>query len=270
MFYAAYGRFPKLRNPVTFDEKIQWYKIHHRNPLMTIMSDKVKARDYVAGLGYSHILNDLYFIKEKLEEKDFTNIPEAYVLKANHGSGLNIINNGSKQINPKEAVETMNKWLSGNYYYYGREWPYKKIEPKVICEKYLENKELGELIDYKFYCYDGKPEVLFVCSGRFSKGGVMYNAYDMDWNRIYVTKGKPGLDHEFDKPDNFDKLKRTATGLCKGFPFIRVDLYSVEGRIYFSEFTFFPDSGIVPFSPDEYNRFFGDFFKLNKYKKTDA
>ena len=260
MYYASYGKLPDLKNPITFDEKIQWYKLHHRNPLMTVMADKIKSRDYVRSLGYDHILNEVYFIKSELGYRDFDNLPDKCVIKANHGSDMNIFYDKKNNANIDEMVKTMKKWLRINRFDHTREWSYKNIEPAVICEKFLINKELGELVDYKFYCYDGKPEVLFVCAGRFSKDGVKYNAYDMDWNRIYVTKGKPGLDIEFEKPDNFEELKKTAAALSKGFPFVRVDLYSVEGKVYFSEFTFYPDTGVIPFSPDEYNKFFGDFF----------
>lgn len=266
LYFGAYGKFPNLKNPVTFDEKLQWYKLHHRNPLMTRMVDKAEAREYIRELGYSHILNEVYFIKKQLEEDDFNDLPEKYVLKATHGSAMNIICDGTKPIDKEVAVKTMKQWLRKKHYYHAREWAYKKVRPAVICEKYLENKDMGELIDYKFYCYNDKPEVMFVCAGRYSDKGVRYNAYDMDWNRIHVTKGKAGLDYEFEKPDNYEELKKTAADLCKGFPFIRIDLYSVEGKIYFSEFTFYPDSGIIPFSPDKYNKFFGDFFKLRKYR----
>lgn len=268
MYYASYGKFPDLKNPVTFDEKLQWYKIHYNNPLMTVMSDKAKVREYVKSLGYEDILNKVYFIKDRLAVEDFENLPAEYVIKATHGSDMNIICNGESCINPESAVKIMDRWLAIDRYSHTREWAYKNILPAVICEKYLENKEHGELIDYKFYCYDGKPEVMFVCSGRYSNRGVRYNAYDMNWNRIYVTKGKSNLDFEFEKPYTFNEMIKTATDLCKGFPFVRVDLYSVEGKVYFSEFTFYPDSGLIPFSPDEYNKFFGDFFKTEKFPQS--
>lgn len=265
IYYAVYGKFPNLRAPVTFDEKLQWYKLNHRNPLMTVMADKYRARKYVEDLGYADILNQLYFIKDKLTEDDFEGLPEKYVIKATHGCGMNIISDGKKPVDRIEAVKTMSSWLKTNHFYHAREWAYKNIPPAVICEKFLENKDLGELVDYKFYCYSGKPVVMFVCAGRYSDNGVRYNAYDMNWNRIYVTKGKAGLDFEFRKPETFEKMKKIAEDLCKGFPFIRVDLYSIDGSIYFSEFTFYPDSGIIPFSPDKYNKFFGDFFNLAEY-----
>ena len=132
----------------------------------------------------------------------------------------------------------------------------------MICEKYWENEAFNELIDYKFYCYNNKPEVLFVCTGRFSVDGVKYNAYDMNWNRIYTYKGKPCSDLVIEKPKTFESMISVAEKLCKGFPFVRVDLYSVKDQIIFGELTFYPDGGLMPFSPDHYNLFFGNYFIL--------
>ena len=159
----------------------------------------------------------------------------------------------------------LDRWLHRNYYDHGREWVYKHIKPLVICERYLENEEFGELIDYKFYCYGGVPEVIFVCCGRFGPEGVKYDAYDMSWNRIPAFKGKPATGLDLPRPADFEAMRDIARILSAGFPFIRVDLYSVKGRIYFGELTFYPDNGLVPFSPDSYNRFFGDFFVIPEH-----
>jgi hypothetical protein len=156
----------------------------------------------------------------------------------------------------------MNKWLKRNFYHLGREWAYKDIQPRLICEKYLENEEFNELIDYKFYCYNNKPEVLFVCTGRFSVDGLKYTAYDMNWNRIYAYKGKRDSELVIKKPDNWEEMIAIARELCQGFPFIRVDLYSVKRKVIFGELTFYLDSGTCPFTPDKYNYFLGDLFIL--------
>lgn len=261
-YYYAYGKFPKLLDPVTFDEKIQWYKLNYRKPEMTRLADKYEVRKYVEEKGLGKILNDLYFVKSKISVDDLKDLPDSYVIKATHGCGLNIINKNGSLIDKERVVKDANRWMRLNHFYHGREWAYKDIKPQIICEKYLENEEFTELIDYKFYCYGGKPEVVFICVGRFSEDGVKYNAYDMDWNRIYTTKGKAGVDIEFNKPGNFDEMKEAARILASDYPFIRVDLYSLEGKTVFGELTFYPDSGIVPFSPDKYNYFFGNLFKI--------
>jgi hypothetical protein len=253
---------PNLESPRTFDEKIQWYKLYYRNPLMVQLTDKYAVRQYVIEHGLEGILNDLYGIFQSAGDIDFDSLPDQFVLKATHGCGMNIICKNKETLDRDKCRSDLQKWLKINFFYVGRAWAYKDIEPRIICEKYLENNEHGELIDYKFYCYADKPEVLFVCAGRFSKDGVKYNAYDMSWNRIHAYKGRPGLPVEFDKPENFDEMVEIATTLCRGFPFVRVDLYSVQGRILFGELTFYPDNGVIPFTPDKYNYFFGDMFQL--------
>jgi len=263
LFYReAYGYFPNLNNPKTFDEKLQWYKLYYRVPLMTTLTDKYEVRLYLEDKGFSGILNELYGVYNSVDKIDFSKLPERFVIKATHGSGMNIICKDKESLNWETSRRLMNKWLKRNWYHFGREWPYKNIRPRLICEKYLENKEFEELIDYKFYCYNNKPEMLFVCTGRFSPGGLKYSAYDMDWNRISVYKGRPSSDIVMEKPDNLQAMITIASELCQGFPFIRVDLYSVKGKIVFGELTFYPDSGIVPFTPDKYNYFFGDLFIL--------
>jgi len=261
-YWETYGYFPNLNDPKTFDEKLQWYKLYYRVPLMTTLTDKYDVRLYLEDKGFAGILNELYGVYNGVDEIDFSKLPERFIIKATHGSSMNIICKDKKSLSWATCRHLMNKWLKRNYYHLGREWAYKDIKPRLICEKYLENEECNELIDYKFYCYNNKPEVLFVCTGRFSADGLKYNAYDMDWNRIYAYKGKPSSDLVIEKPDNLKAMITIASELCQGFPFVRVDLYSVKGKIIFGELTFYPDSGTSPFTPDKYNYFFGDLFML--------
>jgi hypothetical protein len=262
LYLKAYGHFPNLKNPKTFDEKIQWYKLYYRNSIISNLTDKYEVRKYIEHKGYSGILNHLYGLYNNTDEIDFSGLPQSFVLKATHGSGMNIICRDKKKLDWDKCRGLMRKWLKINYYNGSREWAYKNIKPRLICEKYLVNEEFDELLDYKFYCYNGKPEVIFVCTGRFSTEGVRYNAYDMQWNRIYTYKGKPCSDLPIEKPNNFAAMFDIACNLCQGFPFIRVDLYSIKDQIIFGELTFYPDSGLVPFTPDKFNYFFGDFFIL--------
>lgn len=261
-FRAVYGRDPDLASPAIFDEKIQWYKLNYRRPLMTDLTDKFKVRNYVEERGLGHLLNELHGVYDRPEEIPFADLPTRFVLKANHGCKWNIICKNKPELDWEAAKRQLAEWLEMNYFDYGREWAYKDIQPRIICERYLENAEFGELVDYKFYCYDGVPKVVFVCCGRFSPGGVRYDAYDMDWEPIPVSKGKPAARLDLARPSEFNEMRDIAHTLSEGFPFLRVDLYSVEGRIYFGELTFYPDNGIVPFSPAQFNRYFGDLFKL--------
>jgi len=266
LYRDVYGRYPDLKNPRTFDEKIQWYKLYYRDPLMTVLADKYAVRKYVEEKGLAAILNELYGVYNSAHEIDLSRLPDRFIIKATHGWNMNLLCKDKKKINWSDCCRTMNGWLKTNHYTWAREWSYKNIKPRLICEKYLENEEFNELIDYKFYCYNNQPEVLFVCTGRFTAGGVKYNAYDMNWNRIYAYKGKPCSDLVIEKPDTFDFMVSVAEKLCKGFPFIRIDLYSVKNRVIFGEATFYPDSGFAPFIPEHYNTVFGDYFMLPENK----
>jgi len=262
LYLKTHGHVLHLRNPRTFDEKLQWYKLYYRDPLMTSLSDKYEVRKHIAAKGYAGLLNELYGVYDRTDEIDFASLPASFVLKATHGSSMNIICRDKKNLDWGRCCSLMNQWLRTNYFYCGRQWAYKNIKPRLICEKYLENEGFNELIDYKFYCYKNKPEVLFVCTGRFNAEGVKYNAYDMNWNRIYAYKGKPCSELAIEKPDNLNTMIAISRDLCENFPFIRVDLYSIREKILFGELTFYPDNGVIPFTPDQYNYFFGDFFVL--------
>lgn len=262
LYRKFYGYWPNLKNPRTFDEKMQWYKLYYRHPLMTELADKYAVRKYVERKGFPEILNELYGVYHDADEMDLSALPDRFVVKATHGWNMNYICRDKKNIPWDECRRTMNGWLKVNHYAWAREWSYKNIQPRLICEKYLENDEFHELIDYKFWCYNNKPTVLFVCTGRFGANGVRYNAYDMNWNRIYAYKGKPGSDLAIEKPKTLERMILVAEKLCQGFPFVRIDLYSVKDQVIFGEITFYPDAGFTPFTPDHYNIVFGDYFIL--------
>jgi len=261
-FRRAYGRPLDLGHPVTFDEKLQWYKLYYRRRIMGQLADKYAVRRYVADKGHGHILNELYGVYRHAEDVPFDALPDSFVLKATHGSGFTIICRDKAALDAKAARAKLRRWLATDYYLFGREWAYRDVPRAIVCERYLENEERGELVDYKFYCYGGVPQVVFACSGRFSPGGLRYDAFDMGWNLIPAWKGKPGTGLGLPPPPGFEAMKAIARDLSHGFPFLRVDLYSIEGRAVFGELTFYPDSGLVPFTPVHYNRFFGDLLLL--------
>jgi hypothetical protein len=261
-FRKVYGRPPDLVHPRTFDEKLQWYKLYYRRRIMTQLADKHAVRRYVADRGYAGLLNELYGVYDRFDEIPFDELPDAFVLKATHGSGYNIICRSRREFDVTAAQRRMERWLDRRHWLTSREWAYRDIRPRIVCERYLENEGLGELVDYKWYCYDGRPEVMFVCCGRHKPGGVRYDAFDMDWNQLQTCKGKPQTGLGWPRPPEFEAMRAIARELSQGFPFLRVDLYVVGGRIIFGEVTFYPDGGLVPFSPEPFNQFFGDFFRL--------
>jgi len=264
LFYRYYHYFPNLITPKIFDEKIQWYKLYHRKPVMNEMADKYLVRNFINKMGLGHILNELYGVYDHPDEIDFNSLPDKFVLKATHGSAMNIICKDKNKLDWKLSKRIMERWLKISYYYRGRQWVYKDLKPKLICEKYLENEEYHELIDYKFYCYEGKPEVVFVCVDRYSETGVKYDAYDMEWNYIPVFKGKPGTMMNFDRPKVLGEMIKICEKLSQNFPFVRVDLYLIKNKILFGELTFYPDNGLIAFTPEHYNNFFGDLFQIPK------
>lgn len=261
-YLETYGRFPDLKNPRTFDEKLQWYKLYYRDPLMTDLADKYEVRAYVASKGFGGILNELIGVFDTVDAINPATLPNRFVLKATHGSAMNIICKDKASLNWAEARTQLTRWLQVDYSSCGREWSYKNIQPRLICEKFLENSEFHELIDYKFYCFEGKPELLFVCTGRYGAEGLKYNAYDMNWNCLPVHKGRESRKLDIEKPDTWGQMTEIARTLSQGFPFMRVDLYSISGKVYFGELTFYPDNGKCPFTPDEYNFIYGDLLVL--------
>jgi hypothetical protein len=266
LYLKTHRRFLCLRRPRTFDEKLQWYKLYYRDPLMTTLSDKYEVRGYLQAAGHGNLLNELYGVYDSPMEIDFASLPRSFVIKATHGSGMNIICKDKAGLDWQKCRASLDRWLATDYFHCGRQWAYKNIRPRLVCEKYLENEEFAELIDYKFYCYHGQPEVLFVCTGRYHPQGVQYNAYDMNWRRIYTYKGRPCSELAIEKPCNLDAMIAVVRDLCRNFPFVRVDLYAIKEKIIFGEFTFYPDNGVIPFTPSRYNYFFGDFFVLPEKK----
>ena len=261
-YRRASGRFLRLSRPRTFNDKIQWCKLYYRDPILTKLTDKYEVRQYVVEKKLTGILNDLYGVYDSADDIDFSALPDSFVIKATHGSKMNIICKDKYVLDFDKTRNLLRDWEKTNYFYHSREWAYKNIKPRFVCEKLLENKEYDELVDYKYYCFAGKPEMFFACTNRFGEDGVRYEAFDLAWNKIEVYKGRPTSILNLKKPENFEEMNRIAARLCKDFPFVRVDLYSVDNKTYFGELTFYPDAGMIPFSPDEYNYKFGDLLVL--------
>jgi len=184
-YFIKLSRFPNLRNPKRFSEKIQIYKLKYRNPKITIATDKYRVREYVESKGLSGILNTLYFVGNVAEDIDYNALPEKFVIKTNNGSGTNILCNDKNKLNINEANKKINTWLSRNFYVAGRGWSYKNIEPKVIVEEYLEDKnQQNGVFDYKFLCFNGEPHYIVHDVNRYTDH--VRNIYDNKWNFIDV------------------------------------------------------------------------------------
>ncbi len=261
LFRLSLGYKLDLRDPKTFNEKLQWLKLYNRKEEYTQMVDKVEAKKYVASvIGEEYIIPTLA-VYNRAEEIDFDALPNQFVLKCNHDSGGIVICKDKSKLDKKETVRILRKGLKRYYYWQYREWPYKNVKRRIIAEQYMTDDGQG-LADYKFFCFDGVPKVMYIASGRFSPTGAKFDFYDMDFNLLPFTNAHPNSDNSISRPAEFEKMKELATKLSKGIPQVRIDFYDVNGHLYFGEITFYHMSGIVPFVPEEWDYKLGQLIKL--------
>lgn len=246
------GGFEKpldLENPVTINEKLQYLKLHqyYNNPLVTTCVDKYLVKEYLKEKGLSYIVAKLYGVYDKPEQIEWERLPDQFVIKCNHGCGYNIICSDKKSLDKEEAINKLNQWLSEDFWTYFAEPQYRFIEKKIIIEEYLGQ----DIHTYKFYCFNGIPKVCYMSSnGEHGEYDKYYDFFDMDWNHLPVVLNEhehyPGT---LPKPEGFEKMKHLAEKLSVDIPFVRVDLYNIEGKIYLSEFTFVPTGGYMKLEP---------------------
>lgn len=261
-YYKSYtGRIIDPERPELFSEKLQWYKLYHRDPLMQVVANKYDVRQYLQSIGYGHLLNEIYGVYTRISDINFDILPDQFVLKGTHGSGFNIIVKDKTKFNRRQARLLMHSWLHQHIAWSGREWVYKNMPRHIIVEKYLED-ETGELRDYKFYCFNGRPVFMQLEVGRGTAHNTR-NFYDMDWQLMPFGKDLPHNPNlKVPRPALFEQMKEIASDLCKPFQYVRVDLYQVGGRVYFGELTFFPAGGAPDFVPAEYDAVVGKMWKL--------
>lgn len=245
-FKACMGWEPNLDNPRTFNEKLQWLKLHYRNPEYTRMVDKYLVRDYIREKLGEEYLIPLIGVWDSPDEIDFDSLPDQFVLKCNHNSGLGMyICKDKSEMDVEKVKRELRRGLAQDYYITGREWPYKDVPRKIICEQYMVNEGEKDLKDYKIQCINGKIDHIFVCVGRSEPGNLRYYFFDKEWNHLpySVQDSDDEVFLQSLKPKTFDKMIEIAEHLCAGQPEIRVDLYEVNGKVYIGELTFFTSSG---------------------------
>ena len=256
------GKKLNLKNPQSFNEKLQWLKLYDRNPLYTKMVDKYEAKKYVADIiGEEYIIPTLG-VWDNFEDIDFDRLPNQFVLKCTHDSGGLVIVRDKEKLDKKKAREKINRSLKRNYFWANREYPYKDVKPRIIAEVYMEDEKSGELPDYKYFCFNGEAKVMFIATERSAKEETKFDFYDMDFNHLPFTNGHPNSNKEIQKPEKFEDMKVLAEKLSKGIPQVRVDFYEVNGKIYFGELTFFHWSGMKPFNPPEWDLKLGEYITL--------
>ncbi|KLV03976.1 hypothetical protein ABT56_17265 [Photobacterium aquae] len=250
-----------FKNPKTFSEKIQWLKVNHRDVNMGKLVDKYEVRKYIKNTIGEEYLVPLVGCYDNYSDIDFDQLPNKFVLKTTHGSSQNLICKNKKQINHKLAKRNFDKWLTISLYRIFREWAYKYAKPKIICEHFLGDDE-NVPVDYKFYCFNGKPKFIQVNVERYTDNHTE-TYYDPEWNRMNFYYGVNGIDGEIDKPKNFETMLEIVSKLSSEHKFVRVDLYNLSGKIYFGELTFYPASGLEIMKPEELENVFGDYMGLS-------
>lgn len=256
-YYMRTGEFLHLHNPTTYTEKLQWLKLHDHRPFYTTLVDKYEVKKYVAEkLGESYVV-PLLGVWENVEDIPFQDLPEQFVLKCTHDSGGLQICKDKSCFDVAGAKKKINRVLKTNYYWISREWPYKNVKPRVIAEKYLEDTRTGENRDYKFFTFNGEPKVMYIATGRGS-GETYGDFFDMEFQHLDLN-----IDHRNapvcpEKPTCFEEMKQAAAILAQGIPQVRVDFYEIDGHVYFGEMTFFHCGGFMKFTPDRWNKIFGD------------
>lgn len=294
-FKIRMGKELNLDDPQTFNEKLQWLKIHDRKPAYTEMVDKYAAKQYVADrIGEQYIIPTLG-VWEHFDDIDFDNLPNQFVLKCTHDSGGLIICKDKRKLDKVAAKKKLEKCLKRNYYWAGREWPYRDVPPRIIAEKYMvDNDEAGkdeslkdcnegytlwihaefdyqsekeDLRDYKFYCFDGVMKFVMINSDRNSDKPTKADYFDRDFNWLDFTWGYEHAACRPEKPDGFDEMIAIAEKLAQGLPHVRVDLYECNGHIYFGELTFFDGSGFDKIEPIEWEYRIGEMLILPSKKR---
>ncbi len=257
------NRSLNLRDPERFTEKLQWYKMNYRNPIMHQCVDKYKVRDYVKSKGLERILIPLYAHYDSIDSVEWEFLPEQFVMKTqNGGGGLNVVICEDKTKLNIQEIKNKLHCKKKKARHGGREWAYYYSDSGIVVERLLTNKEKPEagINDYKFFCYNGKAQYIVVDVDRYI--GHKRNFYDKEWNNLHILSDCPASDREIDKPSNFDEMIAVAEKLSGNFPFVRVDLYSVDNEVFFGELTFYPWSGYVQFYPDEWDYRFGENFEM--------
>lgn len=252
-----------LRNPRTFNEKLQRLKLYDRNPEYTMMVDKYRVREYIADKIGEEYLIPLIGVWDNPDDIDFESLPNQFVLKCNHNSGLGLcICKDKKKLDVQKVKNDLRKGLEEDYYLSGREWPYKNVPRKIIAEKYMTDETGTNLRDYKFYCFDGKAKVVGIYQDRNTDKETTGDFFDMDFNWLGFTFNMPNAKVKPSKPNHFKKMIEIAEILSEGIPHVRVDLYLSNDKIYFGELTFFDGSGFDKIEPFEWDVKLGSWINL--------
>lgn len=261
-FKAVFGYKLDLENPKTFNEKLQWLKLYNRKSEYSMMVDKYRVRDYIREKIGEEYLIPLLGVWDNVDEIDFDSLPNQFVLKCNHDQGSVVICKDKKNFDVDGAKKKLAYKMSRDHYYSTREWPYKNIPRKIICEQYMEDTGTSELRDYKFFCFNGTVRCYKCDFDRFVRHKANYFTTDGELMKVGEEVCPPDFSKELPMPDNLEKMKELAAKLSATHPFLRTDFYDVDGKVYFGELTFYPASGFGKFIYDGNDELFGSWIKL--------
>lgn len=262
-FKNRVGYWPHLNHPRTFNEKLQWLKLNDRHAEYTQMVDKIDAKKYVAS-----IIGDKYIIPtlgvwNSVDEIEWDKLPNQFVIKVSSDSGGIVVCKDKQTLDIEKAKEKLTNGWGKNYYVHNKEYPYRDLTPRIIAEEYKEDESGYELRDYKIFCFNGEPKILFVASDRQKADeDTKFDFFDLNWNHLPFTNGHPNSKEHIAKPKNFEEMLEIAKKLSVGIPQVRIDLYNCNGQIYFGEITFFHWSGMTAFEPVEWDFKLGKMIKL--------
>lgn len=257
------GRWPNFKHPKRYTEKLQLYKMKYRNPIMFQCVDKYEVRKYVENKGLGDILIPVIGVYDDIQNIPFNDLPQKFVLKTTDGSGGNnvLVCKDKKNLDLEKSVEKINGWKNLKDYNPGREWAYSGIQKsRILIEQYLDNGE-SSLIDYKFFCFNGEPKFLYIITDRKPGEFAFLGVYDIQYRKLPVYRcDERRQEYEVPMPENYEEMVKISRQLSEGFPHVRVDLYNVDGKIYFGELTFYDGSGYFHYDPDSFDFEIGNYF----------
>ena len=261
-FYLKTGYSLNLENPKTFNEKMQWLKFNNQDPSYTEMVDKYAAKQYVASIIGNQYVIPTIGVFDNPNEIDFDALPNRFVLKCTHDSGGIVICKGQASLNKDVVRKKLSAGLSRNYYRFSMEFPYKNVKPRILAEEFLTDGNI-DLIDYKVHCFNGVPKLILVCKDRYSQTGLTEDFFTAEWEHLDVRRPThPNSKGMIPRPLLLDEMLSLSRKLSEKIPFVRVDWYISNNRLFFGELTFFPASGMTPFVPKSYDDLFGSWIVL--------
>ena len=265
LFRVQMGYWLDFKNPITFNEKLQWLKLYNRKPEYTSMVDKYAVKNYVASkIGSQYIIPTLG-VWSTVEEIEWDKLPNQFVLKTTHGGGGCgvVICKDKASFDFDTAKKKLKRSLESDIYRMYREWPYKGVKKRIIAEKYMTDGE-KELEDYKVHNFNGVPKVILVCRDRFKESSMIDDFYSDRWELLDIRRpGHPNSSDSIDCPEKLTEMLELSRKLSQDIPFLRTDFYTVDNRIYFGELTFFPAAGMTPYEPEIWDKTFGSWLKLS-------